>query len=220
MLYHDVYPYAQPMIGDRDLFEAMWQRRQEKIARRLGEPVPVKVDFLWTRKFYSLVRVPDCDANNSDAINQLMFYHSPFFDHRLIREALQATDYIGPGGAYQAAMIQALSPDLAALPCSGDLPLRSQLGWRSRARYWLREQYPAGWLNARRQRRLRQLSQRPSIQVDLFSDNRDYRAAIEMLVESRCIRSVEQLPFHYAQGPNAVYVGNWLREFRDKVTWN
>jgi len=121
------YPFAQEAIGNRSLFETMHEHRVSKIAQRLGWDQKGNVDFLWIRRYYSEIMMPEGDANNADAHNQLAFYHMSFIQPKIIWEGVNATPYIGIGGTYQGALIQKLWPELAAFLSHYGYPLNGRI---------------------------------------------------------------------------------------------
>lgn len=218
---HDVFPFAREIVGDDTLFNDMLSHRNKKIHTRLGSDESEDVDILWTRRFYSEIRTLECDGNNGDAMNQLMFYHSPFCDPKLTREAMAATPYIGLGGSYQTDLINALSPELGAIPIASSRPQVHRMGWKTKARLLAIEHCPLNQLGDRRRRKILSIQNASSASSGpSVLDRQPFNDSLTALLDSFAIRSTEYLSYHYAQGPNAIFLGSFLREFEGKIEWN
>ncbi|MCD4832134.1 MAG: hypothetical protein K8R02_10100 [Anaerohalosphaeraceae bacterium] len=220
MNYHIYYTFAKEAIGNDELFEEMHLRKQKKIALRLGVEYSSKIDFLWLRRYYSEVRMPDCDANNCDAQNQIAFYHMPFIQPDIIWEGINATRYIGLGGSYQGALIHKLSPILASFTSHYGYSFGNKLPWKESLRCRMKELLPLYVLNQRAKGIL--LKKKKSIIAEnmlFINSNPILQEAKESLLESGVIKNLEEALLHYAQGPTLLYIGTFLREFRNKLIW-
>ena len=60
------------------------------------------------------MRMPDCNALNCNAHNQMEFYLTPFIDRSMIADAYRGRKYVGVSGQYQADIIHELSPFVAS----------------------------------------------------------------------------------------------------------
>jgi asparagine synthase (glutamine-hydrolysing) len=145
------FPFAREACGNPDTFRAMRQRRNEKIAGRLGTDLSESVDAHVTRRYYGLVRMPDCASNVSNAYNQVAFTLTPFIDPMTLREALKATPYIGCDGKYEAAMIRELAPRLASVSSQYGHSF-SAIPALHRLKATVTASIPLRWRTARRQR--------------------------------------------------------------------
>lgn len=212
------YPLAQEAIGDPDLYEAMHENKLSKISSRLNVEFKDKTDFLGIRRYYSEVRMPDCDAINSDAQNQLSFYHMPFTDPSLVCEGINATPYIGLGGDYQAALIKKLSPKLAKFTSHYGYSFNSRAPLKNRLKSKLREELPAGFLYKRLKHSLFENRNSALESANRLINERSLmRESREALLEFGVIKSLEDALLHYAQRPTTLYLGVFLREFQSKL---
>ena len=73
------------------------------------------------RRYYSEMRMPDCDALNCNAHNQMEFYLTPFIEKKMIQDAYKARRFC-KSGEFQAAMIAKLSPQIASYPSHYGFP--------------------------------------------------------------------------------------------------
>lgn len=211
------YPFAPEAVANPDLYEAMHRRKMKKLEYRLGTPPSSRIDFLWLRRYYSEVRMPDCDAVNNDANNQLSFFHTPFMDSVLVSEAMSATPYIGCNGNYQAGLIRRIDPGLAAFPTHyghslDKIPLRVNL------HSWVKCHMPESALLARR----RGIGNRNAkISIPLFHA---FMARVPVLGLIRdCLGTFlmkggfDTAMIYYAQRPTTLFVGSFLRAFQHKI---
>ena len=66
------------------------------------------------KRYYSEMRMPDCDALNCNANNQMEFYLTPFIEKTMIEDAYKARKHIGISGEFQAEIIKGFSPLIAS----------------------------------------------------------------------------------------------------------
>jgi hypothetical protein len=109
------FPFAREACGDERAFRDMRAFRSAKIAKRLGVDLSGVVDTHTQRRYYGRVRMPDNASNVSNAYNQVAFLLTPYIELNLVLEAMKASRYIGAGGAYEAAMIRDIAPEIAAV---------------------------------------------------------------------------------------------------------
>jgi hypothetical protein len=211
------YPFAKEAVGDVDLYEIMHRNKVQKIVDRLGGSSSTSVDFLWLRRYYSEVRMPDCDATNSDALNQLAFFDTPFMDTSLVAEALAATPYIGCDGAYQARLIRTIDPKLAEFMTHYghnliNIPLSKRL------RSWIKGQVPLT-LQSKRIRSVLRSNAKTSIpEFKLFESKVPLLAEIR---EAFCAAvpngQYDDAMIEYAQRPTTIFIGSFLHLFKHKI---
>ena len=214
------YTFAKKTMGNNELFEEMHLRKQKKIASRLKVEYSPKIDFLWLRRYYGEVRMPDCDANNNDAQNQLSFYHMPFVQPDITCEGINATRYIGLGGNYQGALIHKLAPDLASFPSHYGHSFGCSLPWRHRLKSRIKENLPLGILYKRAKRNLLE-TKKLVIAKDMpfINSHSVLQESKDALLDSGVINNFEDALLHYAQRPTTLYIGTFLREFHNKLKW-
>jgi len=214
------YYFASDAVGNSALYNAMHQHKMEKILARIGgTSAGRRVDFLWRRRYYSEVRMPDCDANNNDAHNQLAFFHTPFMDARVVIEGLRATPYIGSTGVYQAALIDRIAPALAALPSHYGYPF-SNVPQRDIYLAWLKGHVPDKWLYCRNKIKNRKLVLTGLPRFLSFLETTPCLKEIrDVLLASHTIRDFNSAMLNYAQRPTTFSVGMFLKSFHHKIRW-
>ena len=216
---HVYYPFATEAWGCTEEYEAMHLRKAEKIARRLSAPTSGRVSFQWLRRYYSEVRMPDCDANNNDALNQLAFFHTPFMDASLVAEAINATPFIGCNGTYQARLIREISPDLARFQTHYGYTL-DHIPLRSRLQAWVKCRVPE-FIQLQRLRAILKNAEHQGVPEFLaFVQRVPALCEIREVLCTSVLRGrFEDAMIHYAQRPTALFVGSFLREFQHKIRW-
>jgi len=218
---HVFYPNAELALHDKNLWNELESRILNKIGMRIDCDFRGNVDFLTMRRYYSDVRMPDCDGNNHNAHNQLAFYLTPFIEHRIIQEGYEATPYIGSSGKFQAAMLSYLDENVAGMdshygfPLSkeplahmiyslikGYLPSRLWI-WRTNLRYRYR-----------------------GLGLELLQSYLDLHHRSQRLCEIDDVLLThfpeinwDMMMREYASKPNAIFMGEFLREFQHKITF-
>ena len=196
------------------------RKKQKKIASRLAMEYSLKINFLWLRRYYSEVRMPDCDANNSDAQNQITFYHMPFIQPKVIWEGINATSYIGLGGSYQGALIRKMSPELASFSSHYGYSFDHPLPWKQRLRCRLKELLPPETLNQRIKKNIsRKKARLVNENMAFVNSNTVLQEAKDALLDSWVIKNFGEALLHYAQRPTVLYIGTFIREFHNKLKW-
>lgn len=109
-----VYPCAVEDILTKDKFNTI----HNNICRKIDKYLPIHwgkvISNFDTRRYYSERRMPDCDALNCNAHNQMEFYLTPFIEKRIIEDAYKGKKHIGISGQYQADIINELNPLIAS----------------------------------------------------------------------------------------------------------
>lgn len=110
------FTFAKDSCGSNDSFLAMRGHRNKKIEIRLGIDLSGIVDSYTTRKYYGLVRMPDCIGNVCNAFNQVAYILTPFIEPSTLSEVLKVnSSIIGYDGEFEAAMINKISPKLSSI---------------------------------------------------------------------------------------------------------
>lgn len=212
------FPFAREACESADAFQDMRQHRNGKIAGRLGIDLSRTVSFHATRRYYGLVRMPDCGSCVNNAYSQVAFVLTPFIEPMTLREALKATSYIGVDGEYEAALIKELSPPLAAVDSQyghsfSSVPLRHLLKARLNAAIPLRARA------ARRRRLFAEVSKKPSFDHfrRLTLSSNCLREIFDVLRSSFPASDWNVAMYDDNQKRTSVYVGSFLREFHHKL---
>ena len=214
------YSFSKDGIEDKDLFEEMHEHRLHKINSRLGLQRKSRVDLLWVRRYYSEVRMPDCDAINSDAQNQLSFYHMPFIQPEIIYEGINANPYIGLAGSYQMALIHKLSSKLSSYHTHYGYAANKKIPMRFVFKTGLAGHIPEQlrWLRKRlvmpsRNERFINQTQIMLKKCEVLSESKD------CLLESGTIKNFDATIIDNAQRATTMFVGTFLRQFQNKLKW-
>jgi hypothetical protein len=214
------YPFAQEAAGHAEGMEQLHRSIDRKVALRLGIEWPRRADRFLTRAYYAAVRMPDCASNVANAYGQVAFVLTPFIERPIAGEALQGDPYIGTGGAYEAAIINQIAPEIAAVESHYGFPF-SRVPARHLFQTGLRSWTPMGL----RRRRVRWLNRNEEV-------NPEWRRYGERLATSLSLRDIhavlhEVFPDadwsvamrHFAQRWTAISVGSFLKEFQSKLRW-
>ncbi len=128
-----VFPVGVASIIDKqglDLLKNILIKKYELI---LGHPWGKRIPNFETRRFYSEIYLPNSDALNCNAHNQLEFFVTPFMERQFVEAAYAGRAHIGIGGEYQAEMIRQIDSQIASFPLhygfsiSGHEPLQRKL---------------------------------------------------------------------------------------------
>lgn len=212
------YPFAQEVAGGAKALAQLRRSIDRKVSLRLGIERPRRADLFLTRAYYAAIRMPDCASNVANAYGQVAFVLTPFMERPIVAEALRGNPYIGCGGAYEAAMIDRVSPEVAAVESHYGFPFSSVSTrhlFRDRMRGWV----PLRW----RHRRARWLSQNED-------NNPQWRRYRDRLATSPALQDIhamlqEVFPDadwsialrHFAQRWTAISIGSLLCEFQSKL---
>jgi hypothetical protein len=215
-----LYPFAIEVAGNVENLASVRRAIEQKVCRRLCIEMTGRADLFLTRAYYAAVRMPDCASNVANAYSQVAFVLTPFIERPIVQEALRGSAYIGSGGAYEAAMISKISPELAAIESHyGFVFSRVPLGHLLKSS--LRSRIPLG-LRHRRARWLEKKNQ----------NNIGYRRYMQKLAASPTLQDIDailHLVFpgidwsvvtrNYAQRWTTIAVGSFLKEFQGKLKW-
>lgn len=212
---HVYYFLAQQVIPDATVRTTMHQLIMEKMTRRLDIDFSGNIDQLAMKRYYSEIRMPDCDGINHNAHNQVAFYLTPFIESCLIEEAYRAIPYIGFSGTFQAAMIADLDQQLAAMPSHYGFPLTAEpVSYRLKC--LIKGLLPDRLWNTKRQFEIKywslgmplfearwEMHDRSAVLQEIFVALHDYFPDLDWRASLR----------DYAQGPTVIFIGSFLREF-------
>lgn len=117
------YPLSRHIFIGNDIFRNTHLNILRKISNRFSQDLSKRVDFFFTRRYYAEIRLPDCEGAAHSAENQLAFFLTPYMEPSIIFSSYRATPYIRLGARFQASMISALHPQLAAVASHYGYPL-------------------------------------------------------------------------------------------------
>jgi hypothetical protein len=212
------YIFSKDAVGDIDLYEEMHRRKVRKMSMRIGDSfLKHKVRFLDLRRYYSEIRMPDCDGNNNNAHNQIAFFHTPFFDPFIIYEGINATPYIGCDGSYQAELIKRLDPKLSTYSSHYDHSF-DNVPARYIIKCWTKGKIPDSllFLRARTIQKKRSRVFIPRF-MSFVNSNPVLKEIKSILCDSVVKGRFEDAMINYAQRPTTLFVGSFLQEFQNKL---
>lgn len=214
------YCFAEEVIGDDEFFQEMHGHRLDKIRSRIDMPCEKRVDLLWIRRYYSEVRMPDCDSNNSDAQNQLSFYHMPFIQPKITYEGINAHRYIGLAGTYQMAMLRKISPELSEYPTHYGYCPAHKIPLNYRLRHYMRE-FASNNMKKARKKKMSPVNNNRFINQTgvMLGKCQALRESKEALLDSRVVKEFDKSVWDNPQRATTFYIGYFLREFHNKLKW-
>lgn len=109
-----VYPNGVDYVVDKETFGAIHTYICEKMKKMLPIQWGKWISAFQIKRYYSEMRMPDCDALNCNANNQMEFYLTPFIERIMVMDAYKARHFIGSSGEFQAEMIKNLNPLIAS----------------------------------------------------------------------------------------------------------
>ncbi|MCB9472479.1 MAG: hypothetical protein H6678_01580 [Candidatus Delongbacteria bacterium] len=138
--YHVINHRNLRCVAAEDARESMVNRQTAAILGALGLASTRRLDFRQTRRYYGEVWLSNWHGVRNSVESTLAVYLTPFSDRRVLRNALASSAHLGVSGKFEAAMIQALNPELASLPSNyghdfSRIPLKHSL--RAGIRAWL-----------------------------------------------------------------------------------
>jgi hypothetical protein len=212
------YPFAREVAGGREMQAELRRAIDRKVAARLGIELPKRADLFLTRAYYAAVRMPDCASNVANAYGQVAFVLTPFIARAVAAEAVRGKPHIGCGGVYEAAMIDRISPEVAAVESHYGFPF-SRVPARHLLESGLRAWTPLG-VRHWRARRLNRDERRNG-------EWRRYREHVQASPTLQDIHAALHETFpdadwsmalrHFAQRWTAISVGSFLKEFQSKL---
>lgn len=108
-----VYPDGVDYVVDKAVFDAIHAYICRKMDKLLSFRWGKWISAFQIRRYYSEMRMPDCNGLNCNANNQVEFYLTPFIEKSTIENAYKARKY-SKTGELQAEMITKLSPQIAS----------------------------------------------------------------------------------------------------------
>ena len=115
MDFHIYYPNAWFALNSPSLAHSVKKRKLNKISIFLGNSIFKTISFADIRRYYSEIRMPECDGINNNAHNQLVFYLTPFIENSIIQEAYKVAPFIGLTGRFEAGLIKKADSALASV---------------------------------------------------------------------------------------------------------
>lgn len=216
---HVYYPTARKVIADREIWEEMHRNKVAKMSATLGLDLTAPASSLVRKRYYCEIRMPECDATNNNAHNQVAYYLTPFIEWLTVQIGYQAVPFIGYSGQFQAALIEMADPNIASAPSHYGFKLpREPL--RHRLKSWLKCTLPDSFWTARRDLQIRSgaYGQIYLEQYRLMRRGHPSLAEVESALQEHFPRWCwDDAQRHYAHGPTVIFMGTWLRDYNSKI---
>lgn len=123
---HVYYRNARYIFKHKNILYSLYNFIISKMSNRMGINFKKPVSLMDIRRYYSEIRMPDCDGINHNAHNQIAFYLTPFIEYEVVQNAYKATPYIGISGSFQAEMIESANKQLANINSHYGFPLNKE----------------------------------------------------------------------------------------------
>jgi hypothetical protein len=218
---HVFYPIFDSAFVSRELREVLIAHVTRKMSDRLKIDFSGNVYLLSMRRYYSEIRMPDCDGANHNAHNQLVFYLTPFIEFPIVMEGYRATPYIGLSGTFQANMLARLDKDIAKMQSHYGFPLTKE-PITHRLKSLVKGYSPNELLVQSRNLRLRHTN----LGVQTFD------TYTQLVKRSKLMQNVDEIlhclfPFlnldylmrEPASRANSIFLGHFFHEFQTKVNF-
>lgn len=196
-----------------------------RIHKDLTAKISKELGFSWKgiatnfemRRFYSEVVMPDCDALNCNAHNQMLFYVTPFIEWDMVQDAYKARRAIGDCGELQSGIMRELNEKIASYPSHYGFPFTDNPPLKYRVYMFIRGWLPDRLWNART-RRVMKNQDKERRYVERTAMKSEYlQSAMRMLKTLFPEIRFEELLKDYAMMPNAVYTAVLLYEFKSRI---
>lgn len=215
-----VYPCAVEDVLAKEDFNKLHRTIVEKMDRLLPIKWGKVVSNFDTRRYYSEMRMPDCDALNCNAHNQMEFYLTPFIDRSMIADAYRGREYVGVSGQYQADIIHELSPLVASFDSHYGYAFDKKEPFKRTIYMLVRGILPDFIWNARI-RLLTRKTRNTNGNLKYFNRVREkskFLDAAASYAESLFPEiNFDNLRLDYAMMPNSTYISVVLYMLRDKI---
>ena len=214
-----LYRTALAVLGGRRKWRQIGQHRRRKIERAIGADLRERESQLMLRRYYSEVRMPQCDGANNNAHNQVAYFLAPFMEWAVIKSSYDAVAAVGLGGRLEAEMIRRFDPSLANGPSHYGFPLGQEPLWHLGkslckglvpGRAWdtlTRVRLAVGQAEREEARRMRAILAGDRRMKELKECLQDWLAQCHLEVAFK----------DYSHTTNVLFLGMLLKEFGDKL---
>lgn len=210
----------EDVFNEKNIFEKMHHNISNKMTDELGFSWRGMVSNYKMRRYYSDLRMPDCDALNCNAHNQLEFYLTPFIEQSLIKEAYKGYKYIGLSGEYQSEIIRQLDSELSTYKSHYGFTFSAKEPLKYKIYMLIRGLLPDRLWNARVNiiNKKKGNENNNLMYFQSVVEKCNYLKNASIFAE-RILPEInfDILRCDYAMMPNSTYVSILLYEFRDKL---
>ena len=210
---HILYVTADEACAASLFYAEAQQSVFAKIGKMLNADFTGVVDRHLLRRYYSEIRMPECDGVNANAHNKVAGYLLPFIEWETVRAGYRAGPHIGMSGRFEAELIEEADPELARGPSHYGFALSCEpLNHRAKAllKGYLPDSLALTLFQARRSFRD---SNEKSYRLfdELMARSLVLRESTEALQEAGLSVQIRTLFGDLASGLNALSVGCTLR---------
>lgn len=212
---HIFYVFTPYAFNNPERLDEIYEFILPKMESRLDLNLKGRISLSEVRRYYSELRMPDCDGSNHNAHNQLAFFLTPFIETNVIKAGYQATPYLGVAGSFQSALLSKIDPDVAAIYSHYGFPLAHE-PWPYKLKCAVKGYIPDTLEMARKRMLIRKKGlglQNLEIYKTLVSRSMSMQKNNQALYDffpeidwQMCMRD-------YAQSATAVFLGSLLKRF-------
>ena len=170
------------------------------------------------RRFYSEVVMPDCDALNCNAHNQILYYLTPFIEWDMIRDAYKSRKALGSFGELQAKMMYDFNAKIAEYPSHYGFRFSEKPPIKYKLYTLVRGFAPDAILNYHSKKVIDKTGEGKAYFEKTKNKCAYLKNATDFIEALFPEINFDQLRKDYAMMPNSVYVSVMLYEMRDKIS--
>lgn len=204
------------VVKSKDL-KCIHKNLTEKISKEIGYHWGKIATNFAMRRLYSEVVMPDCDALNCNAHNQMLFYLTPFIEWDMVYDAYKARKALGNCGELQAGIMCILNHKVAVYPSHYGFRFTEKPPVKYRLYMLARGWMPDFIWNSRTKRIMKTRDRELTYLKDTAKKSQLLKSSIQYLERLFPEINLEELMKDYAMMPNAAYTAVLLHNWRDKI---
>lgn len=212
-----VYPDSVDDVIGQDLFAEIHKNLSGKISKEMGTSWGNWASNFCMRRFYSEIVLPDCNALNCNAHNQMLFFVTPFIEWDVMYDAYKARKALGTYGELQAGMMRELNERVSGFRSHYGFTFNQKPSPRYRAYALIKGWLPDFIWNARTRHKLKSLNHYAEYYGKTMLKCKYLQEADIYLKSLFPEVNFEILHRDYAMMPNSAYVAVLLYTFRDRI---
>ena len=109
------YRYSKDYLGN-SIFNRVLSNVQEKIKVRLNIDFDYRINLAQIRRYYSEIRMPDCDAINNNAHNRFYFFLTPYIEPEILVSGYGILPFLGYSTSFEGKLIKRMNKILSQIP--------------------------------------------------------------------------------------------------------
>ena len=212
-----VYPEWVDKVLDKNTFNTIHKDLCTKITNEIGFRWNKIITNFQARRYYSEIVMPDCDALNCNAHNQLVFYLTPFIEWNMTCDAYKSRNSLGICGELESAIMTYLDERVASYKSHYGYPFNKKPPFNLFIRRFVRGIMP-NYLEVKRVNRI--VSNKTS-EVEYFisvkTKSKLLRDASEYLESLFPEIDFNILRRDYNMMPNSAFISVLFYVYRDKI---